>query len=286
MAPPRSSSPAKEDGTGVRRSTTTPAKGRGDGTHKSRRLTAENDISEGEDEETATTTPVAAARSKRSNANGNAKKQPEPRVLKTADLQSLLPQRRRKTRRAAPGTFDIPSSSEAEREREAMELGSDDDELATRSARATRGRRGTTALRTPGSIAKSKKTVAKVTKAKGRTNAAAKSAAAAKSTRAISRTYGRRSSDKENAADGHGASNYNLDALDGEVSSPEVDDDVIVVGKVVKGANNNNNKGKGKRIVSAELEAAANKFREVDEWEMEFESVSGNLGGGSSSPWR
>lgn len=35
---------------------------------------------------------------------------------------------------------------------------------------------------------------------------------------------------------------------------------------------------------SAELAAAAKKFAEVDQWEMEFESV--DIGGESSSPWR
>jgi len=291
MAPPRSSSPVKEDGVVGRRSTTAPAKGRGERRNRTRRLAAEDDVSEGEDGEVATITPAAAVRSKGSNANRNAKKQPEHRVLKTADLQSLLPQRRRRTTRAAPDTFDIPSSSEAERERGATELGSDDDELGARSARTARARRGVTATRTPRSIAKNgTKKTSRSMKSK---TATAKSSVAAKAKLAVSRTYSRRSSDKENAPQDdenrNNASTYSIGADNdgaGSSSAAEFDDDVIVVGGVVKGAITGNNRGKGKRVVSAELEAAADKFREVDEWEMEFESVSGNLGGGSSSPWR
>ncbi|KAF1987482.1 hypothetical protein K402DRAFT_403597 [Aulographum hederae CBS 113979] len=71
-------------------------------------------------------------------------------TLSTAALQSLLPQRRRKTRAAAPDTFDIPSSSDAD------ELGQDitvdeqsDDEVEVAPPRRGRRGTGTTSPRTP-----------------------------------------------------------------------------------------------------------------------------------------
>ncbi|KAF9632205.1 hypothetical protein BFW01_g3067 [Lasiodiplodia theobromae] len=209
--------------------------------------------------DTATETPV----SKRTSRKKTNSRKPKVLSLSTATLQSLLPRRRKKlatrsAKTATVGTFEIPSSSEAEEEE--VEVESDDEDELQRPPAATKGRgRKKVTARTSDSTVRSKK----------QPNATAAAAAAKDKPgkKRLSRTYGRRSSDKENQdAD---ASMYVRSG-----GESDGDDDGVVETREMR-----------EKMKSKELEAAARKFKEIDEWEMEFESV--DMGGASaSSPWR
>ncbi|KAK0663594.1 hypothetical protein DIS24_g1143 [Lasiodiplodia hormozganensis] len=208
--------------------------------------------------DTATETPVSM-RTSRKKTNS---RKPKVLSLSTATLQSLLPRRRKKfatrsAKTATVGTFEIPSSSEAEEEE--VEVESDEDELQ-RPPAATKGRgRKKATARTSDSTVRSKK--------QPNITAAAVAAKDKPGKKRLSRTYGRRSSDKENQ-DGD-ASMYVRSG-----GESDGDDDGVVETREMR-----------EKTKSKELEAAARKFKEIDEWEMEFESV--DMGGASaSSPWR
>ncbi|EOD43466.1 hypothetical protein UCRNP2_9790 [Neofusicoccum parvum UCRNP2] len=204
-----------------------------------------------DDSADATETPV---RSRNARKKTNARK-PKAMSLSTATLQSLLPRRRKKpaTRHAkqtAAEAFEIPSSDVEGEEASASD---DEDELHRAPAAAARRRKGR----------------AVETKRKDAAAVAVGGGGGAKKKR-LSRTYGRRSSDKENHDADADASTY---VRSGGESDGDGDEEVLETSEM--------------RDVrrSRELEAAAKKFAEVDEWEMEFESV--DLGGASaSSPWR
>lgn len=208
--------------------------------------------------DTATETPISMRTSRKKT---NSRKQ-KVLSLSTATLQSLLPRRRKKlatrsAKTATVGTFEIPSSSEAEEEE--VEVESDDEDELQRPPAATKGRgRKNVAARTLDSTVRSKK--------QPKTTATATAAKDKPGKKRLSRTYGRRSSDKENQdAD---ASMYVRSG-----GESDGDDDVVETREMRE------------KTKSKELEAAARKFKEIDEWEMEFESV--DMGGASaSSPWR
>ncbi|CZR61555.1 uncharacterized protein PAC_11452 [Phialocephala subalpina] len=160
---------------------------------------------------------------------------PPPSTLSTAQLQALLPRRRR---RPAHDTFSIPSSDD---EVDVSGLAPDDDELSHLDVRARS--RASTALprQTPAPRRK-------VTKLKGPIKAVAKG----------KRTYGRanQTSDKENAAEEEIDPDDSLAPLpDDENESPE-------------------NSQELEKRVGKELKQAARKFAEVDKWELEFEEVT------------
>lgn len=184
--------------------------------------------------------------------NAAPRKPSRPPNLSTAKLQSLLPRRRCHARSRAIDQFDIPSSDDIETSIPAP----DEDELQFPASRRTTTARRTDSARTPvkkGSR-EAKKTVSQ-TSAKKATPAKTMPTA-----KGVTRTYGnhRVASDKENEST----------FIHHELSEEDDEPTEIIID----------------HVKSAELAAAAKKFAEVDQWEMEFESV--DIGGESSSPWR
>lgn len=181
--------------------------------------------------------PVIAA------AKPNPKRQaPPPSTFSTAQLQSLLPRRRR---HQARDPFDIPSSED---EVDISGLASGDDELSYLAVRARSGRSTIPPRRTPAPL-------------KGPRNARA---ATKGKQPAAKRTYGaqaRATSDKENEEEVDPDDSLGPLPDDEENESPE-------------------NSQELEKRVGRELKAAARKFEEVDQWELEFEEVTAS----SSSP--
>ncbi|KAF2430758.1 hypothetical protein EJ08DRAFT_649337 [Tothia fuscella] len=190
-------------------------------------------------------------------------------TISTAALKSLLPKAPlRKCNAAKVDTYDIPSSDPVD----TILSDSDDDgdELAKTSS--PRRRATITITRTPirpihGNKGMKKK---KATTTTTTTSNARKSLKPA--TVAHKRTYGRAKaaeSEKEND-DSH------------VISDDENDSSIEEIGARTK---KQRDSGVDMADTSKELVEARKKFEEVDEWEMEFESV--DLGGGaSSSPYR
>lgn len=160
---------------------------------------------------------------------------PPPSTFSTAQLQSLLPRRRR---RQARDPFDIPSSED---EVDVSGLASGDDELSHLTVRP-RSRRSTIPRRTPAPLKKPQNV---------------KSAPKPNQT-ATKRIYGAQpqgTSDKENEEE-----------VDPDDSlGPLPDDD---------GNESPENSRELEKRVGRELKAAAKKFEEVDKWELEFEEVT------------
>jgi len=172
-------------------------------------------------------------------------RQNEDSKLSTAALRALLPRRKWRRNPARADPFEIPTSDTLV---DSRNLDSDEDELQQGH------RQKRTSHKTPGK--------------KQALDKASKSPSALKKhhpiVKSAAKTYSRRNSDKENW-------------MEGSDSSASDDDDVII--------------GETKTLVkeadiskSKELEAAAKKFQEIDEWKMEFESVDAGVSG--SSPWR
>ena len=162
---------------------------------------------------------------------------PPPSAFSTAQLQTLLPRRRR---RAPRDTFDIASSED---EVDVSGLASDDDELSHLAVRAPPRRAGRVISRTPAPLkkapksktglqGKSKETDGKVTYASHRQT----------------------TSDKENE-----------DVIDPDDSLGPLPDDIT--------GSPENSQDFEKRV-GMELKRAARKFEEVDKWELEFEEVT------------
>lgn len=153
-------------------------------------------------------------------------KRRESPKLSTADLEALLPRRRRK---APKEDYDMEEESSAPEQ-----------ELPRRAHRK----------KPPRPLNGSSK--------ENRTNQAQAEAAAAPTRRATRRKYGSRSFDKENTAQGD-----SIEAT-GESSTP-LDDTAFEAGV---------NEDTATTVdLSDELKAASRKFREVDEWELEYEEV-------------
>lgn len=179
--------------------------------------------------------------------------------LDTATLRALLPRRRVQTAGTARGaggrrsSFDIPTSSDADVD---ATNHSDDNDASFLGRRPKSKKRPTTNANPNSKHAQQAKKkgalspVAKKTKPKPR----------------LSRTYGRVSSDKENAVVVSSDQESELDEPEDSLSP------AVAAKKSVRA-----------KARSAELERAREKFAVIDEWEMEFESNS--LAGGSS-PWR
>jgi hypothetical protein len=186
-------------------------------------------------------------------------------TISTAALQSLLPRARNQKRNTSKiDTYEIPSSDSAEVNVESMLVDSDDDELA-QPTRRQRGMKATT--RTP----ISKVDGNKVRKKKGvlKSPAPLSKSLALTTKEKRRRTYGRPQAEKEN--------DDSMVISDDNSNSGEDEDE---------GGKNAKHRDSGVGMAaSEELKAARKKFEEVDQWEMEFESV--DLGGGqSSAAWR
>jgi hypothetical protein len=173
------------------------------------------------------------------------KQVPTRSTFSTAQLQALLPQRRR---RGPRDPFDVASSED---EIDVSGLASDDDELTHSTIRALPSRRSVVP-RVPPSGKASRKTKATPVPKPG-----------------VRKTYGARApvttSDKENE-------NEN-EEVDPDDSLAPLPDDAPVDGSP------ENNQEMEKRV-GKELKRAARKFEEVDKWELDFEEVTAS----SSSP--
>ena len=191
------------------------------------------------------------------------KSKKEARPMSTAHLQALLPKRRKKPQpRRRKSEYDFTSDEEDEDTLDASHLEDDEDELGGRlrrqtKAAPTKGRKST-------APAKSKAKSSKAAQAARKSSAAParKSAAPPATARKQTKTYGRagNASDKENEA-------YESDGEDEDATDlPEVS-----MHEVTR---------------SRELEEAKKKFEEVDEWDMEFESMSQDDHRSSSQQWR
>ncbi|KAK4997256.1 hypothetical protein LTR66_003292 [Elasticomyces elasticus] len=229
----------------------------------------------------------------------------EQTSLSTAKLQALLPKRRRKLH-ADPteDEFDIPSSDSIIDTTAPPDDDEDEDELnPTARPRRRRPAHPSNPAKKPTNPTKTTTTPAKPTRGKLRStttsptltkrNSAKKSAAAQQQhqqqQQKPARTYGARlSSDKENVGTPDGGSEDGDGAGGGGGDDTDTTHSIIYVraavpGKKVTGGDGEMGGRKGKGL-SREMEAARQKFLEVDQWELSFESV--DLGGGSSSPWR
>lgn len=153
--------------------------------------------------------------------------QPPKAKVTTADLASLLPRRRHK--QTASNPFDIPSSDADD----GSTLGNEDDELSYTNTRATRSKRSSRPADATSSGTKGKHV-----------------AGTGKVTR---RTYGSRSSDKENQAEEEAAEDT-AEAEDGNEELPVAETSQMMLARL-----------------GEELKNAAKKFKEVDKWELEFE---------------
>lgn len=177
---------------------------------------------------------------------------PAPSTFSTAQLQALLPRRRR---RANHDTFSIPSSDD---EVDISRLNPEDDELTHLSARP-RARRPKS-LRTPAPLKRP------ATKGKQPIKAVPKSG--------LKRTYGSKApnaaSDKENEA-----AEDEVDPDDSLGPLRDVDGDAEG-----EGNGSPENSQEMEKRVGKELKLAARKFQEVDKWELEFEEITAS----SSSP--
>ncbi|OBT72467.1 hypothetical protein VF21_08531 [Pseudogymnoascus sp. 05NY08] len=179
---------------------------------------------------------------------GKAAAKLEPASLSTAQLQLLLPRRRR---RAARDAYDIGSSDDE------VDAESDEDELSHLAAAPSRSNR-----QTPGARKRVTKLQSAI-KGKGKAVAAAQAAAA-------KRTYGSRRgaapslSDKENGDNNAQVSDAEVDPDDSLAPVQDSVEDSSVL----------------EERLGTELKIAKRKFEDVDQWEMEFEDMTAN----SSSP--
>lgn len=177
---------------------------------------------------------------------GKAAAKPES-FLSTAQLQLLLPRRRR---RAAKDAYEIGSSDDPDAE-------SDEDELSYLATAPSRSNR-----QTPGQRKRVTKLQSAI-KGKGKAVAAAQAAAA-------KQTYGSRRATAPSLSDKENGDNS------AEVSEAEVDpdDSLAPVQDVVEDSSELEER------LGKELKIAKRKFEDVDQWEMEFEDMTAN----TSSP--
>lgn len=172
-------------------------------------------------------------------------------AMLTSALIDLLPRRKKSTRSGPVDEFEILSTSEENREEDGS-----GDELSRPTGRTTRsGRNAKPAKKGKGLAEKGN------SKTKGKGKAVAKSVAVTKSawTRPLAgKTYARRSigSEKENDSP-------NKMAQEEESGETGSSSDTVVVGDGVV-------EKQGRR----KLKEVAEKFKEVDRWELEFEDVS------------
>ena len=212
--------------------------------------------------------PLKGAASTRPTRQANQNKR--SKRLTTAELTSLLPQRRVQRRAAGPADFEILSLSENDDTR-----GEPEDDGEGLAPRRQQPRKSKAAIPTKKSA---RTTTPARRKNKAKTVAPSEELSRAKG---LKRTYGRQSSDKENE-DGEDKepSEFMREIANGDGSDVEID---TIVDRN-NGSKGDKGKQRGKHRESLELSEAAKKFAKVDEWEMEFESVE--TGGRSSSPWR
>ena len=184
--------------------------------------------------------------------------------ISTATLQNLLPRRHHRPATRASDEFDIEDNSDVELD---PPPAGDEDELSY--AAPTGGRRAPKQNRKPMQSTKLAATVKKKKKP-GKTTHKAHMDEDSKGTSVV-KTYSRRFSDKENIS-----ANSDGMRFDKNVNTPHA--------TISKRLNAHYGTGKKDEVMHAkaktDLKTLAKKFKEVDEWEMEFEEVTAS----SSSP--
>ena len=196
------------------------------------------------------------------------KAQKKAKPMSTATLQSLLPKRRQPPKpRHRKSEYDIDSDSEDEDDGSPLDtshLEEDEDELGGMLRRQTKTARTKTKARRKTKAWQSK-TIAAPAARKSSAPAPSKKKKPTKKSLS-SKTYGRATtSDKENQNDG-----------DAYESLSESEDSALP----------NTSLSMHEAARSRELEEAKQKFADVDDWDMEFESVSIEEGRSSSLQWR
>ena len=183
--------------------------------------------------------------------------------ISTAMLQNLLPRRRRWPIKRVPGDFDIPNSSDIELN--TPDITEDEDELGlappigrkrtiiNSTRRATKPTKSTANVKTTADKA------LQTSLSKGPTDVIG-----------VVKTYSRRLSDKENV---NGYNSRGDDSNHSHLSTSTTTSDAY--------GDTGQKGGALPAKVKLELKTLAKKFREVDQWEMEFEEVTAS----SSSPW-
>jgi len=199
---------------------------------------------------------------------GRTGKEAKSKPMTTATLQSLLPKRRQPLRpRQRASAYDFEFDSNENDEDEAVNPEGDDEPRAKRHQR-----RSTTKARAKTnkpSTALTSKAIRRKGAPLGQTAVAAKgrkSTAASKSGKS-SKTYSRSAaatSDKENQDEA------GFESLDEDDESALPDTSISMI----------------EAAQSKELEEARRKFAEVDDWDMEYESMSIEEGRSSSQNWR
>lgn len=249
MAPPKSSS-SLEDEEAPSKKPVQAVKGRKSKTGKMRGSSRE----------------LATEKVSRSTRSTNSKPK-RPPALSTADLQNLLPQRRnRRERRAKADAFEIPSDSEEDSEDEATS----EIEPARPRQRARAGNASGRGKTQPASTARP---TAESTKSKN----------AAKPPLAVSRNSAKKPVAKSGNKKTYGRQSDEFNK-ENETSVFDIDENNSVEDEELFGAKGKDRTdGKSVTKQSAEMKAMRDKFAEVDDWEMEFESVEA---GGEGSSWR
>lgn len=186
-------------------------------------------------------------------------------LVATSTLQSLLPKRRQPLRpRERRAEYNMESDTDEDSALDASHLEEDEDELGgslRRPAKAAVPKASKRSGEKRGRPAKAKKSDTARTKA---SSAAARKATASTKGKKVLKTYGRApaASDKENDEV------YESPDEEEESTLPEIS---ISMDDAVQ---------------SRELEDAKKRFAEVDDWDMEFESMSQEVHRSSSQEWR
>lgn len=197
-------------------------------------------------------------------------KKKKTQAVTTASLQSLLPKRRQPVKaRPRKSEYDFDSASEDDSPLDTSQLEDGEDELGgnlrrqTKASTTSKGRKG----RATGVKPKSRKSKA-ATQAPRKSAAATstrKSSVAKKATKTYGRAAAATASDKEN--NGGDDAFEDLDEND-DSALPDISISMYEAAH------------------SKELEAAKKKFAAVDDWDMEFESMSYEEHRSSSQGWR
>jgi hypothetical protein len=196
-------------------------------------------------------------------------KKKKSRPMTTATLQSLLPKRRQPLKpRHRKSEYDIDSASEDDSPLDSSHLDDDEDELGGRLRRQTKATTKTKSRKSKPAAAKAKSRQSKAATQTARKSSAASPSRKSTAAKKPSKTYGRtagKTSDKEN--NGGGGVFEDLDEND-ESALPDMSMSMY------------------EAVQSKELEAAKKKFAAIDDWDMEFESMSYEEHRSSSQGWR
>ncbi|KAF2774274.1 hypothetical protein EJ03DRAFT_370375 [Teratosphaeria nubilosa] len=197
----------------------------------------------------------------------SSKKRPtdkKSKPISTATLQSLLPKRRRAPKpRHRKSEYDFDAESDSGSVLGTSHPEADEDELAGRQKRQVKQAATSTKSR---KTAAAKTTKAKAGKAAQQRNRNSATEIVTQTTKKPTRTYGRQAiattvSDKENEM---------YESVDDENDTTELP------------TADTSHEGK----TSAALQAAKDKFAEIDQWDMEFESLGDEDHRSSSQGWR